>query len=70
MTRPGHEILASQPEVTRALENKDGKKIEAELLGKQGDTVIVLVRGRRYELKINSLSKKDQDFLANWHPGT
>lgn len=58
------------PRVTRALENKDGKVIQAELVDKTGDTLVVLVKGRRYEIKISTLSDRDREFLETWEPGS
>ena len=52
----------------RTLTNAEGKTIEAELIGKNGDTLVALVRGTRFEIPISSLSQSDQEYLKDWEP--
>ena len=52
----------------RVLTNSAGKKIEAELLGKSGDQVSILVNGKRYNIPVGSLSEADQEFIRDWQP--
>ena len=44
--------------------------IEAELIGKEGDTLEAMINGRRYQIPISSLSEKDREFLTGWEPGS
>ena len=63
----GH--VADLPERTRrVLTNTEGAKIEAELISKDGDSVTCLVRGRRYTIKLESLSEADREFIRGWEP--
>jgi hypothetical protein len=52
----------------RKLTNADGVSIDAELVSKTGDSVVVQSKGRRFEIKLSSLSKEDQEFIAGWKP--
>lgn len=54
--------------IKRSLTNSSGKSIQAELLGKEDDTVSILVKGVRHDVKISSLSAEDQKFIQNWTP--
>ncbi|QTN32914.1 hypothetical protein HZ994_11455 [Akkermansiaceae bacterium] len=56
------------PVTVRKLTNAEGKVIEAQLIGKDGDTLIVMVSGRRYEIPISTLSKSDRAFVKGWQP--
>ncbi|MDX1679882.1 MAG: hypothetical protein R3242_04030 [Akkermansiaceae bacterium] len=56
------------PRVTRKLHNQEGQTIEAKLVSKQGNTLIAIVRGRRYEIPMDTLSKEDQEFISEWQP--
>ena len=50
----------------RELTNTEGRKIQAELLDLQGGTVKVNVNLKPYDIQLDSLSKEDQEWLANW----
>ncbi len=57
------------PERTvRKLTNADGVSIEAELVSKTGDSVVIQSKGKRFAIKLSSLSKEDQEFIAGWEP--
>ncbi|MDF1850668.1 MAG: hypothetical protein P1U85_07545 [Verrucomicrobiales bacterium] len=56
---------SSRPE--RVLTNREGRKIEAELMELRAGVLICLIKGRRYELPLESLSKADQEFLRKWN---
>ena len=64
---PGSGVPSRRP--VRELTNEQGRKVTAELMGKEGDTLIALIGGRRFEIPISSLSKADQEFLKDWKPG-
>ena len=61
---------ASRPKerIKRTLTNQDGRSIRAELLGKDGKMLEVLVNGRKHEIEISTLSKDDQKFIEGWEP--
>ncbi len=59
---------AGRERTRRTLTNKDGRKVQAELEGKEGNTLTILVKGVRHRVPIDSLSKADQEFLKNWEP--
>jgi hypothetical protein len=50
----------------RTLTNREGNRIEVELMEVRGATLICMVKGRRYELPLDSLSDEDQAFLKKW----
>jgi hypothetical protein len=58
--------LKSYP--ARELKNKDGRVIKAQLIDKDGDTLVIVKDGRRFEIAISSLSAEDQAFLKDWWP--
>lgn len=57
-----------KPKTLRTLTNAEGRKIEAELVSKQDDALIVRVRGNRFEISIATLSEEDQEFIKTWEP--
>ena len=67
--RAGATPTVSRERTTRTLENKDGKKIKAELVEKKGEKLVILVKGTRYEIRITDLSDEDQEFIKSWSPG-
>lgn len=54
----------------RTLTNLDGKAIQAELIGKDGDKVTFRRKGtyKNYTIIISTLSEEDQKFIKNWNP--
>jgi len=56
------------PKTFRTLTNAEGRKIEAELISKSGDTLSIQVRGKRFEIAISTLSEEDQEFIKEWTP--
>ena len=52
----------------RKLTNSDGVSIDAELVAKTETAVIIMSKGKRFEIKLSSLSKEDQEFIAGWEP--
>lgn len=52
----------------RKLTNSDGVSIDAELVAKTDTAVIILAKRKRFEIKLSSLSKEDQEFIAGWEP--
>ena len=55
--------------VKRSLKNQEGKVVEAELMELKGDTLVCLIKGRRYEIPVSTLRPEDQDFLKKWAAG-
>lgn len=52
----------------RTWENNDGKKIEAELTGIDGENAVLQKDGRTFKVAISSLSAADRDFIKSWKP--
>lgn len=56
------------PPTERLLTNKEGLTVKAKLISKNGNRVMVVIKGRGHELDIRDLSKKDQKFINDWQP--
>lgn len=54
------------PAVARTWTNRDGVKIEAEILGATATTVSISMEGRRFEVSLATLSEEDRQFVARW----
>lgn len=52
--------------VERLLTDKEGRTVLAQLVSKDGDTLVTIIRGRRHEIAISTLSEEDQEFLLEW----
>lgn len=52
----------------RELTNKKGQTVLAKLVSKDGDKLIVIIKGRSHDLKISELSQEDQEFIKEWQP--
>ena len=52
--------------VTRILTNNEGRKVEARLEKLVGDTILVTIKRKRFELKLDTLSEEDQKFIRKW----
>lgn len=52
----------------RTFTNSKGNKVEAYILSKNADSVTLQIKGRAkpYVMKLDTLSKEDQDFIKNW----
>ena len=62
-------LLALSPASAREMRtftNTEGKKIEAELLDVRDGKVRIMANRKTFEVPVDSLSKEDQDFLAEW----
>ena len=59
---------ANEPreQVTRVLTDTGGRKVEAQLEKLVGDIIIVKIKRRRFELKLDTLSKEDRKFIRKW----
>ena len=56
--------IASVSAATRTWTNTDGKTVEAELVSRDGDTVMLQTRnGRKFPYKLSQLSEADREFL-------
>lgn len=54
--------------VERLLTDKEGRTVLAQLVSKDGDTLVTIIKGRRHEIAISTLSEEDQEFLLEWQP--
>jgi hypothetical protein len=61
-------LFLSPPLHARTWENNDGRKIEAELTGIEGENAVLIKDGRTVKIPISSLSSADQDFIKAWKP--
>ena len=52
--------------MTRVLTGTQRREVEAQLEKLVGEIVIVKIKRRRFELKLNTLSEEDQEFLRKW----
>ena len=55
--------------VIRTLTNTEGQQIEAELIMLDGDTLHAKIKGRSFQIPLNTLSETDQKFLKKWSEG-
>ena len=53
-------------QITRVLTDTGGRKVEAQLEKLVGDIIIVKIKRRRFELKLDTLSEDDQKFIRKW----
>lgn len=51
---------------TRTLTDIQGRKVKAQLESLTGDTLVAKINGKRFEIKLETLSKEDQVFIRNW----
>lgn len=51
---------------SRILHNAKGRAVTAEIHEVNGNTLIGYIKGKRYEIAIDSLSEEDQQFLKSW----
>lgn len=61
-------LIFFAPLQARTWENNDGKKIEAELTGVEGDNAVLRKNGRSFKVAISSLSAADREFIQAWKP--
>ena len=52
--------------VIRTLIDKEGREVRAELERLSGNILHVKVKGRPYQIKLDILSAKDQEFIRDW----
>lgn len=52
--------------VTRTLTDTEGRKVEAQLESLTGHTLVAKIKGRRFEIKLDTLSGEDQKFIRKW----
>lgn len=52
--------------ITRILTDNKGREVKAQLDQLVGDTILVIIKGRRFELKLDTLSEEDQKFIRKW----
>ena len=65
----GGGLTLTPQRTVRNLKNKEGRIVSAQLVEMKGGNLIAIIRGRRFEIPINSLSEEDQKFLSEWEPG-
>lgn len=51
---------------TRSWTNSEGRTIEAELVDVNGGNAVLKMSGRNFEVPVTSISKSDQEFIAQW----
>jgi hypothetical protein len=51
---------------SRLLKNREGREIDAELLGLDGDVLRIRARGRVFQISVSELSDEDQEFFKTW----
>jgi hypothetical protein len=62
-----NEAPVTPPAQTRIFKNRDGKKIEAELLAKSDNHVRVrTANGKEFSIELATLSDDDQEFVRGW----
>lgn len=52
--------------VMRTLTDTKGRQVEAELVSLVGDTIQVKIKRKSFELKLDTLSDEDQEFIRKW----
>lgn len=50
----------------RTLTNLEGREVKAELQRLAGDTIQVKIKGKPFEIKLETLTEEDQNFLRKW----